>query len=74
MIYSFTGTRKGATRAQKGKLIGTNGNVFALIGKASQALRKAGMQGKACELQDKTMAAGSYDKALQIIMQYVEVY
>lgn len=55
------------------KLIGTDGNVFALIGKASKSLKAAGQPIQAAEMQKKVFACGSYDEALQIIMSYVEV-
>ena len=55
------------------RLIGTDGNVFALIGKASKALKRADMRDEAKAMADKCMAAGSYDEALRSIMSYVEV-
>ena len=54
------------------KLIGTDGNVFALMGKASQA-KKAGYPEKAKEMLTKIMSGHSYDESLQAIMEYVEV-
>jgi hypothetical protein len=57
----------------KCKLIGTDGNVFVLIGKASTALNQAGFKEQAKEMTDKVFACGSYNEALQIIMHYVEV-
>ena len=55
------------------KLIGTDGNVFALIGKASKSLTAAGQPIQAAEMQKKVFDCGNYDEALQIIMSYVEV-
>lgn len=57
----------------KCKLIGTDGNVFALIGKASTALKDTGLKDEAKEMTNKVFACGSYNEALQIIMNYVEV-
>jgi len=57
----------------KVKLSGTNGNVFALAGKVSGALRKAEMHNEAKEFTTKLSECGSYDKALQLMMRYVDV-
>lgn len=53
----------------KVKLIGEDGNVFHLMGICCQALRRAGQPEKAKELSEKIMAAGSYDEALQLMME-----
>lgn len=56
------------------KLVGQDGNIFNLMGIASKELRKARQQEQADEMVNKiTTEARSYDEALQIIMQYVEV-
>jgi hypothetical protein len=55
------------------KLIGTDGNVFSLVGKASAVLRKAGQQQQVKELREKIFACGSYNQALQILMEYVDI-
>lgn len=55
------------------KLLGTNGNVFALAGKVTSALKNAGQADKAKEFSDRIMDTGSYDEALQLMMKYVEV-
>jgi hypothetical protein len=55
------------------KLVGENGNVFNLIGIASKTLKRAGMVSEADEMKSKCFASGSYDEALQIIMEYVDV-
>jgi hypothetical protein len=55
------------------KLIGEDGNVFNLIGLAAKALRRAGQPEKATEMSHKVFTCGSYDEALSIISDYVEV-
>lgn len=55
------------------KLIGEDGNIFNLVGIASRALRRAGLVAEAKEMSDKVFTSTSYDHALQIIMEYVEV-
>lgn len=55
------------------KLIGEDGNIFNLLGIAGRALTRAGLTEQKQEMFDKVMKSGSYDTALQIIMEYVEV-
>jgi len=57
----------------KCKLIGTNGNVFALAGRVTRALKEAGQGDKAKEFTTKLFQCGSYDEALQLMMNYVDV-
>lgn len=56
------------------KLVGTDGNVFAIIGKVSRALKNAGQADKAEEFREKAHKAGSYDEVLQMMFDYVEAY
>ena len=58
----------------KCKLIGENGNIFNLIAIASRVLRQNDMREQANEMQNRIYASGSYDEALSIICEYVEVY
>jgi hypothetical protein len=57
----------------KVKLTGTDGNVFALIGKCSAALKKDGKYAEAKEMVTRCFCTGSYDEALRIMMEYCEV-
>ena len=61
------------TNKPKCKLIGTDGNVFALAGRVGSALKKAGMHDQAKEFYERLSKCESYDKALQLMMKYVEV-
>ena len=54
------------------KLTGTDGNVFALAGRVSAALKRAGMPEKAKEFTDKVFACESYDAALRLMCEYVD--
>ena len=57
------------------KLVGEDGNVFNLLGKVSRTLRNNKMNKEANECVDRVMnTARSYDEALRIMMEYVEVY
>ena len=55
------------------QLIGENGNIFNLAGIASRALRKAGQRENAEKMKKEIFACGSYEEALQTIMEYCEV-
>ena len=55
------------------KLIGEDGNVFSIIGSVSKALKRSGQPEKATEFTNKAFSAESYDKVLQLAMEYVEV-
>lgn len=54
-------------------LIGKDGNIFNLIGIASKTLRDNGMAEQAVEMRDKIKVSGSYDEALCIIGEYVNI-
>ena len=56
----------------KCKLIGENGNIFNLMGIASRTLKDAGLEEQAAEMRERIFKSESYDKALQIIMEYVD--
>jgi len=55
------------------KLLGTDGNIFNLMGIASRTLRENGMAEQAVEMRDRICASGSYDEALCIIGDYVNI-
>jgi hypothetical protein len=55
------------------KLVGTDGNVFAIIGTVSRTLKNAEMPNEAKEFTSKAFASGSYDEVLRLCMDYVEV-
>lgn len=55
------------------RLVGTDGNAFALLGKVRQALRRAGYDAGFIERFTKEAMAGNYDELLACIMRYVNV-
>lgn len=55
------------------KLLGEDGNIFNLIGIAARTLRRNGMSEQAKEMTDRIYASGSYDEALGIIEEYVNI-
>ena len=54
-------------------LIGQNGNIFNLISLASRSLNQYGLTDQAKEMSQRIYACGSYDKALCIIGEYVNI-
>jgi len=55
------------------KLVDGDGNIFFILGRVNRALKENGKAKYAKEVSDRVMASSSYDEALQIIMEYVEV-
>ena len=55
------------------RLIGTDGNVFAIIGKVRRALREAGQPERAAAFVERAFQAHSYDEVLQLCLEFVEV-
>jgi hypothetical protein len=56
----------------KVKLVGTDDNAFAIIGKVKAAIRKSNHPELADEFMKDAMS-GDYDHVLQTCMKYVEV-
>ena len=56
----------------KMQLIGQDGNIFAIMGRASLLLKNAGQSDKAKEMCNRVMSCDSYHKALNVISEYVE--
>ena len=54
------------------QLSGEDGNVFAIVGRCSKALKQAGQAAKAQEMTARVMSSGSYDEALAIVSEYVD--
>lgn len=54
------------------KLVGEDGNAFAILGTVNNALKKAGHKELAKQYMKEAME-GDYDHLLQVTMAYVEV-
>ena len=54
-------------------LIGEDGNIFHLVGIAAKTLRRNGLSEEASEMSEKVFGSGSYDEALGIIGEYVNI-
>lgn len=56
----------------KMQLIGQDGNIFAIMGRAGRLLTDCGQADKAKEMRERVMSCDSYQKALSIVSEYVE--
>ena len=54
-------------------LIGADGNIFNLMGIASNTLKHTGMADEAKEMCDRITSSGSYNEALCILGEYVDI-
>ena len=61
------------SKKPKCPLIGQDGNIFNLMGIASKTLKRNGMYDEAKEMCSRITSSGSYDEALSIIDEYVEI-
>ena len=55
------------------KLIGTDGNVYSIIGRVRRALVADGQEDRAREFVERAFRSGSYDAVLALCLEYVEV-
>ena len=53
-------------------LVGLDGNIFSIMGRASQLLRRVGMLTQSDEMVVRVTSCGDYYKALSIISEYVD--
>lgn len=55
------------------EMVGKDGNIFSIMGRARQAMRKAGASyGTIEEMTNRVMASHDYSLALAVILEYVE--
>lgn len=54
------------------KLVGEDGNIFAILGRASRLLRENGQQEQAKEMTNRVFRSVDYYSALNIISEYVQ--
>jgi len=55
------------------KLIGSNGNAFAVMGKIKQALKKSGADKEYIDQYISEAMSGNYDNLLVVSMEYVDI-
>ncbi len=56
----------------KMKLLGQDGNIFGILGRASLLLKRAGQSEQADEMYHRVTTCGNYYEALNIVSEYVE--
>lgn len=56
------------------RLVGTDGNVFAIIGRVQRTLREAGQPERAEAFVTRAFQAKSYDEVLVLCLEYVDVH
>ena len=61
-----------APERPKMKLAGMDGNIFAILGRASRLLKENGQADQAKEMSSRVYQSGDYYKALNVISEYVE--
>jgi hypothetical protein len=57
----------------KVKLVGEDGNAFAILGKVTKEMRRAKVSQEVIDAYMKEAMSGDYDHLLQTTMKYVEV-
>ncbi len=55
------------------RLVGEDGNIFAVLGNARKALKRVGLAVHELRRHKRATDAGSYNAALAVVMEYVEV-
>jgi len=55
------------------KLVGQDGNIFNLINVVSKVLKRNNLHDEAKEMTDRIFNSRSYNEALRIISEYVEI-
>ena len=54
-------------------LNGSDGNIFVVIGRAAEILKQNEQRDKANEMKNRVIKQKSYDDALKVINEYVEI-
>jgi len=56
------------------RMVGTDGNVFAIIGRVGQCLKQHGRQQQANEWCDRATHCSSYDEVLALMYEFIDPY
>ena len=56
------------------KLLGEDGNAFAIMGTVAKALKKAGASQEHIEKYYEESSSGDYDNLIRVAMKYANVY
>ena len=71
-LSDYVPNRLGGFIQEQKELLGRDGNIFSIMGTASQLLQMAGMHDQNKEMIDRVTSCRDYDQALHIISEYVE--
>ncbi len=55
------------------RLLGEDGNAFAIMGRVTRAMRRAGLAASEIDAFRKEAMSGDYDRVLQTCMKWVKV-
>jgi hypothetical protein len=72
LVKSGMGIRHGRHEQAQLKLIGKDGNAFAILGRAVKAVREAGQEDEVDEFMDRA-TSGGYNHLLRVVMEWFEV-
>lgn len=56
------------------KLVGTDGNAFAILGRVDAAMKKAGVPKEERDAFQAEAKSGDYDNLLRVVMRWVDAY
>ena len=65
-------TQEQQRQKPKMELLGQDGNIFGILGRASRLLKEAGQKDQADEMFRRVTSSGSYEEALRIVSEYVD--
>ena len=65
-------TQEQQRQKPKMELLGQDGNIFGVLGRASRLLKEAGQKDQADEMFRRVTSSGSYEEALRIVSEYVD--
>lgn len=65
---------KGPDNKPRVRLVGRDGNAFAIMGRVKQALQKEGADQEYIDKFIEECVAGDYDNLLRTVMEYADVY
>ncbi len=55
------------------RLVGENGNAFVVIGRTTEAMRRAGVDPEIIKQYQNEATSGDYNNLLRVTMEYVDV-
>ena len=56
------------------QMVGRDGNIFAIMGRAIRTLKQVGQANESSEMTRRVTASANYHEAVSIVQEYVEAY